>query len=214
MALVISGPMMGFSGTVDGFTYSPQPNGTTVVKRCNKKSSKPATPAQLAVRADTKLFGETMKPLKEFVKIGYAQEAKENFQNPNNMMVKHCKKACIEGEYPNRQVNFSKVLVTKGVLPMPKKVGVKLVEKGLIFNWSTELVPKTTHQSDQVMMIAFFPELKEVRHMAAGAQRQVGRDLLELKGIENGYHCDVYISFASDDHSAIADSIHLGQFMW
>jgi hypothetical protein len=214
MALVVSGPMVGFSGTVDGYTYSQQPNGTTVVKKKNSKSSKAPTLGQLAVRADTTIFNQLMEPLKTFVKVGYEQEAKRSFKNPYNMMVKHCKTACIEGVYPNRQVNYSKVLITKGELPMPKKVGVKMTAKGLAFNWSTELLPKITHQSDQVMMLAYFPELKETRYMTAGAQRLVGRDLLPLEGIENGYTAEVYISFTSDDRIAIADSIHLGQFNW
>lgn len=214
MALVVSGPMMGFSGTVDGYTYSPQPNGTTVVKKKNSKSRKPPTPDQVSNNEDTKIWNNFMAPLKDFVKIGYDLEAKQHLQNPYNMMVKHSRKAAIQGSYPHRIIDYPQVLVTKGDLPLPKSVSVQLNSKGLTFNWSTELLAKITHYTDQVIMLAYFPELKEVRYVTAGAQRSTGKDVLNLEGIEKGYTVQVYISFTTDDRKAIADSLHLGQFNW
>jgi len=214
MAIVTSGPFVGFSGTVDGITYYPLPDGRTCAKRKNRPSSKPPTALQLVNRADTALVATFMKSFKEFISVGYQLEAKKNHQNPHNMMVKYIRKNAIEGVYPNRRVNVSKVLVANGDLPGAAETSVTVTEQGLTFNWSTELVPMLSHHSDQVMMLAYFPEIQETAYVLAGAQRYLGTDFLHLTGIKRGIKAEVYISFIKNDHTGISDSVYLGQYNW
>lgn len=214
MAIVKSGPYMGFSGTVDGITYSVQRNGTTVAKAKNGKSSKPPTVRKKATQADTSIFSQFMKPFQEFVLVGYDLEAKAKGQNHHNAMVMANRRNSLQGIYPNRSVDASKVLITKGSLPVPAETAVTMTASGLAFTWSTELIPDHTHYTDQVIMLAYFPELKETRYITAGAQRYQGKDLLILNGIKKGYKADVYISFVTNDRRNISNSIHLGQLIW
>ena len=214
MAIVTSGPYVGFSGTADGITYYKLPNGKTCAKRKNRPSSKPPTHLQLVNRADTALVAKFMKSFEEFISVGYQLEAKKNFQNPHNMMVKYIRKNAIEGVYPNRKVNLSKVLVANGKLPAAAQTSVTVSEQGLNFKWSTELVRKLSHHSDQVMMLAYFPEIQETAYVLAGAQRFVGTDLLHLTGVKKGYKAEVFISFITNDHTGISDSVYLGQYNW
>jgi len=214
MAIVTSGPFVGFSGTVDGITYYTLPDGRTCAKKKNRKSTKPPTALQLANRADTILVSKFMKSFKDFISVGYQLEAKKNHQNPHNMMVKYIRKNAIEGVYPNRRINISKVLVTNGKLPAAAENSVVVNEQGLIFNWSTELVRKLSRHSDQVMMLAYFREIQETAYVLAGAQRYVGTDLLQLTGVKKGVAAEVYISFITNDHTGISDSVYLGQYNW
>lgn len=214
MAIVTSGPYVGFSGTVDGITYYTLPDGRTCAKKKNKKSTKDPTELQKAVRADTKIVSEFMKPFKDFIAVGFQLEAKKVGQNAHNMMAKYIRLNALEGVYPNRKVNLSKVLVTNGVLSLPVETSATMTGDGLAFSWSTELVSKNSHYSDQVMMLAYFPELQETRHVISGAQRYAGADVLPLAGIKKGYTAQVYISFITNDHTSIANSIYLGQFNW
>ena len=214
MAIVTSGPMVGFSGSVGGFTYYILPDGRTCVKRKNSKSSVPPTPLQIANRADTAMVSKFMKSFKEFISVGYQLEAKKNHQNPHNMMVRYIRKHAIEGVYPNRKINIAKVLVTNGKLPSAAETSVTVNEQGLTFKWSTELVRKLSHYSDQVMMLAYFPKIQETAYVLAGAQRHVGTDMLNLTGIKKGTAAEVYIAFITNDHTGISDSIYLGQYDW
>ena len=214
MAIVTSGPFVGFSGTVDGITYYQLPDGRTCAKRKNRRSKIPPSPLQLIVRADTKIVSEFLKPFKEFIEVGYQLEAKKAGQNAHNMIAKYIRLNAVEGIYPNRKVNVAKVLMTYGKLPVAAETAAVMTNEGLVFSWSTEMVPKLSHHSDQVMMLAYFPELQETCYVVAGAQRFVGTDLLHLTGIKKGYLAEVYISFITNDHTGIGNSIHLGQFNW
>jgi len=214
MAIVTSGPFVGFSGTVDGITYYQLPDGRTCAKRKNRRSKIPPSPLQLIVRADTKIVSEFLKPFKEFIEVGYQLEAKKVGQNAHNMIAKYIRLNAVEGIYPNRKVNVAKVLMTYGKLPVAAETAAVMTEQGLAFSWSTEMVPKLSHHSDQVMMLAYFPELQETCYVVAGAQRFAGTDLLHLTGIKKGYLAEVYISFITNDHTGIGNSIHLGQFNW
>jgi len=214
MAIVTSGPFMGFSGSAGGYTYYTLPDGRTCVKRKNKKSNKPPTERQMVVRGDTSLVSDFVKPFESFIETGLKLEANITRQNPHNEMVRAVRADAIEGVYPNRKVNLSKVIVSKGDLPMAAESSVVVTKEGLAFTWSTELVPKFSHHSDQVMMLAYFPDLKQCVYTISGAQRHFGKDFLALTGINKGCTAEVYMSFITDDHSRISTSIHLGQFNW
>jgi hypothetical protein len=214
MAIVTSGPFVGYRGTIDGITYYQLKDGRTVAKKKNSPSKKPPTEKQLLARADTKMVSEFVKPLETFIQVGYALEAAKVFQNPHNMMVSHIRKDLLEGEATERKINLSKLLVTKGDLPSATDTAVMVTDQGLAFSWSTELVYKQSYHSDQVMMLAYFPELKETVYVLAGAQRYIGKDLLSLQGINKGYVAEVYISFITDHHQRISTSVYLGQFNW
>lgn len=214
MAIVKSGPYVGFSGTVDGITYCPQPDGTTTAKKKNTRTTKPDSKAQASVKGDTGIFSRSLKPLLDVINFGYALQSKKTKMSPWNIMVKFNRKFVLQGNYPDRYVDFSKVLITKGDLPLPQVLSAVRTDTGLACSWSVELLPKLSHYSDHVVMLAYFPELKEARYILTGALRTAGKDVLPLEGIKKGYHAHVYLAFITDDHKSISDSTYLGQFNW
>ena len=214
MAKVKSGPYVGFSGSIDGNTYSQMKDGTTIVKRKNRKSTKPRTAAQKAHSTDLKLASKFMKPFTELARTGYKLHGDVINQNPYNAMKSQLMNEAIEGIGSHRNVNMSKLLISRGTLPSAAETSAVITEEGLSFSWSTELIPERSHYSDQVLMFAVFRDISIARYVVAGAQRFKGNDLLLLAGVKKGFSADVYISFITNDHTAIADSIYLGQFKW
>ena len=214
MAKVTSGPYVGFSGSIDGNTYSQMKDRTTIVKRKNRKSTKPRTAAQKAHSADLKLASKFMKPFTELARTGYKLHGDVINQNPYNAMKSQLMNEAIEGIGSHRNVNMSKLLISRGTLPSAAETSAVITEEGLSFSWSTELIPERSHYSDQVLMFAVFRDISIARYVVAGAQRFKGNDLLLLAGVKKGFSADVYISFITNDHTAIADSIYLGQFKW
>ena len=214
MANVISGAAQGFSGTVDGLVYKPQPHGRpTTVSKSPAPSDKPATLKQLSFRMDTALIAGLTKPLKDSIWIGYELEAKLTRQNPTNCIAPHIRKDVLTGEYPERSVDFSKLQVSKGKMQLPQEVEAIMDEYGLVFSWNKEIKTKDIHYNDQIMLLAYFPELNIAVHRI-GAQRYYGKDLLPLTGQKHGSAAEVYVSFISDDHKSISNSVYLGQFNW
>ena len=214
MAIVKNGPSMGWSGKVGNNVYSQQKNGTTTVSQVRSESYKPTSENQLNIQSDTTFTNAILKPLKSFIVVGYELWAKKKGQNQYNAMVSHFRKEVVTGKYPERKVNFGNWLVTRGSMPLPKDVGVTVIESGFEFHWNPGTEEKNTHYTDQVMLLAYLPELNEARFSTAGAQRNRGKDQLVLSGIAQGITAEVYISFISNDRRAISNSVYLGQFIW
>lgn len=134
--------------------------------------------------------------------------------NYYNAAAVNLRKNALSGVYPEISLDYSKLLVTKGKLNTPEDPAVRLDEFGVIFSWNTELRTREDHFSDQVMMLAYFPEINKARYTIAGAERHKGKDMLVLSGIEQGYTAELFISFIANDHRAISNSVYLGQITW
>jgi len=212
MARVISGPFVGFSGTINGVTYY-QINGVTYSKSKNRKSTKPRTVKQEANSSTLGMISTFMGPFEDFAMVGYQHVAKSKGWNPHNAMVSHIW-TVLKGKGKNRRIDLKKLLVTQGNLARAKQNAVELTAEGLAFSWSKEVEPRKGHHTDQVIMLAYFPELGEVKSKIGGAERSVEKDFLSLDGIEKGYSAEIFISFIANDHSDLANSIYLGHLNW
>ncbi|CAM4088135.1 hypothetical protein SAMN06265348_102444 [Pedobacter westerhofensis] len=213
MARVVSGPYVGFSGTIDGTTYY-QMNGKTYAKKKNSKSNIPRTEGQLATESKLGMIAKFMPPFEEIAKVGYQLIAKASGNSTHNEMVSHIFKKACEKQSGKWVVNMEKFLITQGKLASAKRNSAEMTMDGVLFNWSNETGPGKSHHSDQVIMLAYFPELKESAVKIGGASRNAQQDLLLLTGVEKGYTAEIFISFIADDHSDVANSIYLGQLNW
>lgn len=214
MAIVTSGPFLGFSGTYNGITFY-QLNGKTIAKKKNKKRSTVATKGQRRNENDMASLSSHLKAFNSFAGISFRKEAKKRDLNAfNTMRQVQDTKVLMQGELHERSIDFSKLLISKGDLPMPVTSAMQPTEQGVTYTWSTELLAKVTHHTDQVMMLVYFPQAREVVALPAGAQRHVGKDMLVLQGAEKGQIGVVYISFITANGNDVANSKYLGQIEW
>jgi hypothetical protein len=214
MAIITSGPFLGFVGTVNGITYYTDKYGRTIAKRKNGPRKVPASKKQVAVMNDTIIIAEFMQPLRLFVPIGYGLEAAATQQNPYNAMVPGLRKKALTGIDADRKIDYSKVLMTKGKMTAALNASVQNVAKGFRFQWDTTEMDSSTHWSDQVILLAYFPALSEVRFLGAGSERHAGEAQLDLIGTKKGFLAEVYIAFVSSNRKSISDSTYLGQLNW
>ncbi|SDZ89345.1 DUF6266 family protein [Pedobacter hartonius] len=214
MGIVKSGIAQGFSGKVGNMVFSQHEDRETTVSLAPAPSTKAPTTDQLSTRQDTSVCTAFVRPLAEFAKIGFRLQGKLERQTGYNAMLSYVRKNALTGIYPNRIVDVSGVLMTRGNMRPPEDAAVQLTGSGLAFSWNPEIKVEGLHFSDQVVMMAYFPELKMARYMIGGAQRHAGKDVLMLTGIKQGYAAAVYLSFITDNREAISDSVYLGQFIW
>lgn len=214
MAIVKSGIALGFSGKVGNLIFSQQANGTTTVSGIGKVRTTPFTANEIANHQCTSVCNQFIKPIKDFISVGYELEAKRKGQNQHNVMVTDLKQNSLIKDYPNTRIDFSKVLVTKGSMLPPENAAVSINEFGLGFTWDTEITVDGMHYSDQVMTLAYFPTLGKARFMTGGAQRNIGKDMLVLSGIEQGNMAEIYISLIKANRKEISNSVYLGQLIW
>lgn len=214
MAIVKKGPAAGWSGKVGNQVYSQQKNGETTVRESPVSSNIPATTKQLAARKVTSLCAKYLKPLKTFVKVGSSAKSLPAGKTPYNLMVSNARAQAIRGKYPDQYVDFSRLLITQGTLFSPQDASVRVTKTGFSFRWNPEIGDEDGHYSDHVMVMAYFPVLKKTRYKTCCAERDKGEYILPLDGIRKGYTAEIYISFITDDHDHISDSVYLGQLTW
>lgn len=185
-----------------------------LVTRSIGKSNKPATALQNAVRLRTKLTSKFLRPLKEFILVGFELEARRFKQQADNRAFTHNWKCATKGKYPGIIINFPKVLLASGTMPRPKGVTVVVSEQGFNFHWEPQAGLAGTHWSDQVMLVAYFPLLKSAAYMTAGAARYKGTDHLPIFDIAHGTVAETYIAFISNDRRSISNSVYTGKITW
>lgn len=214
MGIVKRGPATGWSGKVGSQVYSQHKDRETTVSEAPAASTKPPTEPQSAVRQGCSLCSYYLPPLKEFVKVGSWAKGKPKGQTPWNEMVKYARNNAIKGEYPNQYLDFSELRITQGTMLPPQDATVQLTEKGFAFAWNPENITDEDHYTDQVMVMAYFPELKTTCSKMSCTERHRGEYLLHLDGIKRGYTAEIYIGFVTDDRSRISNSVYLGQLIW
>ena len=210
----VTGLLADVSGKIGGYVVKKQPDGTSNISQLQRPSSKPFTKKQLAVQQRTLICSTMLATIDSFIRIGFALDAAKSKMNYYNAAAVNLRKNALSGEYPEISLDYSKLLVTKGKLNSPEDPTVTLDEFGIIFSWSTEQRTREDHFSDQVMMLAYFPEINKARYTISGAERRKGKDMLVLSGIEQGYTAELFISFIANDHRAISNSVYLGQMIW
>jgi len=213
MAKVKSGIALGISGTIGEITLCQQPDGSTTARNKQKKSDKPRTTGQLSTQMDTSLISEFFRPISYYIEVGFELETNLSL-NANNIAAPHLRKNAVTGVYPNRTIDYSKVLLTRGKMPPPKDATVTVTDIGFAFTWDTSVELPGTHFSDQIMLMAHFTALKKAVYVTGSAQRHTGHDLLVPNGIKQGTTAEIYVSFIASDRKSISNSIYLGQVNW
>jgi hypothetical protein len=170
--------------------------------------------AQLAARARAKLLSGFLDPVIDLLRVGFEKDKNRKKLNFQNLAFSANYHTAITGTYPDLKVDFANAVLTMGRMPATLDAIVSITETGVAFEWPAEWDSAGTHWNDQVIMIAYFPQLKQVKFIAGGAIRQMGRDELPVYGIAHGFIVETYISFISDNRKKIARSSYTGQLVW
>lgn len=214
MGKVTKGIAKGFSGRVGDHVFTQQPNGETYVQSAPTLTDMPPTDKQLGNRQEIARNSALVRVIRDFIEAGFALEGKARKMNGANAATSYNRKNAFVGEYPDRRIDFSKLLLSKGSMPAPTGVTVNKNEFGFVFTWDTKSEEKGAHYSDQVMLMAYFPEIEKAEYLIAGSQRSRGTELLSLGRIAASNVAEVYISFIEDNRKSVSDSIYLGQLIW
>ncbi|WP_316794550.1 DUF6266 family protein [Pedobacter frigoris] len=193
-----------------------------LVGRMIGRNVKPPSIKQLANRQRMKVVIEFLKPIQQFIQMGFGLEAAKRNVYPHNAAVGYNKKYALQGEFPEIEIDYEKVLLSKGTLIGLTDVSVRIVgneEDGvsLWFDWVVSPEDRDWPRcNDQVMLMAYFPEEVDdypACYNIAGAKRQAGQDVLVLPLYIEGKPMEVYIAVITEMRSDVSDSQYLGRVM-
>ncbi|TKC09538.1 DUF6266 family protein [Pedobacter frigoris] len=146
-----------------------------------------------------------------FINIGFKVVAGYEKRYPFNMAVSYHKMHALMGDYPNVEIDYSKVMLSQGNLLPAQQSLVSLIPERLRFSWFTDPLHWDQSDLDQVMLMAYFSASKHAIYMLAGAVRSAGSDILKIPlEMQEGF-VETYISFITEDRTAVANSVYTGR---
>lgn len=202
----------GFRGKI-GNTVIYDLNGQVVQREIGEYTDHP-TVRQLQARHITRLIAAMLKPVNDFIDIGFKLETKGTALNANNVACSINRRRVIKGTYPNLEIDFSLALFSKGSLPVNDQVKVTSTIYGLNFSWDPALLLPGMKSTDQVMLIACCPEKRSAFWQLDGARRKDGSELLNLPRYRESILLHTYVTFIASNRGSISDSLFTGSFLW
>jgi hypothetical protein len=185
-------------------------NGREVERSIGLRVS-PPTDSELISRNRMSAVNNLLRPVKRFVGMGYELQGKLNNTSPYSMAVSYhmLKENLIVDDVA--QVDYNRVLFSKGDMPLNTETLVNLTKDGLVFTWDANVLRKGMKRNDTTMLLAYCPEKGSAFFEMSGARRTAGTDLLELTAYHQPVTLEIYISFVSADRKNISNSFHVGQ---
>jgi hypothetical protein len=210
MAIIKNGLHGEATGKVGKLVYYTR-NGKSIARTIGV-SLNPPTEKQLASRQQVKVISPLLSKLLPFINVGFAPEIVGKDTNCFGEAMRYNRKNALQGIYPNTRVAFDSLRVSQGDLLPAQNPVVLQVPYGLEFSWSVDQDLSWERSSDQVMMLAYFPESEESYFTLFGNMRSAGKDLLVIPEAVQAKYMEVYVSFVSADRKSVADSKYLGNF--
>lgn len=210
MAVASNGPNGPHRGRIGNIVYY-MLNGKNVSRNIGKYVD-PNTEKQKTVRSKTKICSNLFKKINDFIYYGFSVEAKDNDKNAFNLAVAYNKSNMFIGDFPDFKIAYDLLIVSKGNLLPAQNPQVTQTETGLSFTWDTDPKMAYAMSKDQVMLLAYFPDLDKSYFTIYGPERQAGVATLQIPGSIRGKYMETYISFAAGDRTQMADSTYTGSF--
>jgi hypothetical protein len=128
-----------------------------------------------------------------------------------NRALSYVLKNVITGTYPAFEINYSLALVSRGDLPNALGPAVTSGAGSLVtFSWTDNSGVGIAKPTDQCILVAYCPALKQAIYTTAGGLRSALTGELNLLPF-SGQPVETWIGFISDDGHNVATSIFTGE---
>jgi hypothetical protein len=206
MSKISSGILGGFSGKV-GNVVGAKWKGIDTMKIKPSKVSNPKTPGQLDQRTRFSTTLGFLKPITDFLKVGFRHYAKR--MSAFNAAMSYNLQNAITGSYPNYSIDYSEALVSRGTLTPGADGAVSSTTAGTVtVTWSDNSGNGSALSSDKSMIIVYNPTRGEAVSLMTGPQRSVETASVTVPDDYTGETVYVYLTFINAEGSKVSNSIY------
>mgnify|MGYP000962095823 FL=1 len=170
--------------------------------------SNPKTLKQRQQRAKFSLMVELSRSFLGFIRLGFKQFA--SGMSEFNAFMKSNIKAVITGAYPDYEIDFTKLIVTRGTL-VGAEGGTAAAAAGHLINvaWTDNSGYGDALDTDKAMVLALNFDKKGEKHDVTTKTRGDEALALEVPASWVGDEVHVYLAFTSETGDKVADSVYL-----
>lgn len=209
----VYGSVSGKIGNLIGATW----RGIDYLRIMPASVHNPRTPAQTNQRAKFLLALRFIQPLLGFIKIGYKGYAVG--MSAYNAAMSHLLKNAVIGEYPDVEIAFSQVLVSRGTLRGVAAVTATSPEaRKIVVTWEDNSELDEANPSDNAMLVVYNGEKVDVARSLEAGVRSDGQAEITVPSVYVGDTVQVFLAFSSsNDHfssgtrDTISNSVYAGQ---
>ena len=211
MAIYRSGIHGRPSGKIGNIVYY-MLNGQSVARSIGKSDK--VTDLQRANRQAMSVTTLCLKNMVRFINAGFGAQAAGTTKNPFNVATSYNKKHALKGEYPNLSIDYTKLVLSQGVLTPPKATTIKRSGKGVEVTWdaSSDRNHSFCNEDDMVMITLYNPNKTNGYATTSlyAAQRSAGKCFIPCAGAMVDQPMEGYMFFKSNDGKSVSDSVYLG----
>ena len=208
MGTIKQGILGGFSGkvgTVVGGTW----RGIHYMRSLPSKVRNPRSPGQVRQRTKFSITIEFLKPLTPFLRIGFKTYADR--KTAFNAAMSYNVNNAIKGEHPDLELDFPKILVSRGSL-LPAENAAAVASGGnLNFTWNDNNGVGNASPGDLAMPLIYNSVKGESVFSTEAGQRSEGTATMSIPDSWMGDTVEIYLGFISEDGATVANSTYLGQ---
>jgi len=198
----------GFSGAI-GNVVGGSWKGINYMRILPSKVSNPNSDRQLDQRMKFALIGKFLKPLSQFVKIGFKNYAIK--MTAYNAAMAHNLHYAIDGVYPTYTISYPNVMVTCGSLPPALNQAVQSTTAGIVdFSWTDNSTEISASPLDKTMLVVYNPLKNQA---VCVIDEGVRADSMQTITVPNSFRGDqvyCYIGFITPDALELSNSNYVG----
>ncbi|MDR1698344.1 MAG: DUF6266 family protein [Prevotellaceae bacterium] len=207
MGTIKKGILGGFSGKV-GTVVGASWKGISYMRSLPQKVKNPRTEGQVSQRSKFALTLSLLKPMTAFLRTGWKLYAHR--QSPFNAATSYTLANAITGNYPDYEIDPSKVLVSRGSLTPAANAGVNIENENIVFAWGDNSGTGSAKQTDRALIAIVNPAKGEAITDTAGAERMTGTQTVPVPADWSSDEVHAYLGFISEDGKEVANSAYLG----
>lgn len=202
----ILGVFTGKVGTVVGSSWK----GIDYMRSLPKKTTKAPTQAQLDQRFKFGLVNNFFKSISSLVDVGFSSVAGK--QTALNAAVAYHLKEAVVGTSPDFQIDFSKVLISRGELLSPWLPTATVSTAAAIdFSWTDNSGANLSAANDLLVLLVYNPSTKEYVFLENAALRSDTQATLALPANFSGAEVHSWMAFFAADRKTVSTSFYLGK---
>jgi hypothetical protein len=208
MGTISAGILGGFSGKV-GAVIGGSWKGIEYIRSKPGRRRFPPSEGQLAQQEKFALVIRFLQPMAGLLRISF-QNFAIRMTGINNAFAYNIQNA-VTGTYPSFSIDYSLALVSRGDLPNALSPAVTAgAGNVLTFSWADNTGAGIAKATDQAILVAYCPELKQSVYTTAGGTRSSLAANLDASQFA-GQTVQTWIGFISENGQKVATSIFTGE---
>lgn len=146
-----------------------------------------------------------LRPFKSLLRLSFQYE---KGRSAYHAAMSYNMKSAVTGSYPNQEIDLSKVLLSKGDLPLPANIKMEKSDIGITIKWDYLQHPNSDHR-DTLIVMSHKKNSCNAEYRQTAAQRSDTTAIFTHLNKDSGMY-DIWIAFRKYDETAISDSHYLG----